>query len=64
MSSTPSCKGPASVPSLRADANSRACSKDVLTMSRLDGQRLTDATASPEAAHSVATVIRCWGEVL
>ena len=37
------------------------CSKDVLTMSRLDGQRLTDATASPEAAASVATVIRCWG---
>ena len=37
------------------------CSKDVLTMSRLDGQRLTDATASPEAALSVATVIRCWG---
>ena len=37
------------------------CSRDVLTMTFLEGSRLTDATASNEAADAVATVIRCWG---
>jgi predicted unusual protein kinase regulating ubiquinone biosynthesis (AarF/ABC1/UbiB family) len=37
-------------------------SREVLTMSRLDGNRLTDATASEEAAQSVATVIQCWSK--
>ena len=36
------------------------CATEVLTMSRLDGARLVDASAGPEAEAAVADVIRVW----
>jgi len=48
--------GLAAVPAPVAELSSQ----EVLTMTRLDGSRLVDATASAEAEAAVATVIRVW----